>query len=97
MFRRMAFNVLIGETDDHAKNFSFLMREDGAWELAPAYDLTGCHFSADDHAFDSWMNQHALSVNGRVSAIHDDDLLAVAEKFGIGTASRLLEEVKQTV
>ena len=48
LFRRMAFNVLIGETDDHTKNFSFLMREGGAWKLAPAYDLTGCHFSAVD-------------------------------------------------
>ena len=97
MFRRMAFNVLIGEIDDHTKNFSFLMRENGVWELAPAYDLTGCHFSAADHAFDSWTNSHALSVNGRVSGIRDEDLLAVAEKFGIGTAPRLLAEVKDAV
>jgi len=94
MFRRMAFNVYNEETDDHAKNFAFLMREDGRWELAPAYDLTGCHFSVADRAFQAWTNVHALSVNGKTGLIGDSDLLAVAERFGIGTAEDILREVK---
>ena len=105
LFRRMAFNVLIEEVDDHTKNFSFMMRapsapgaaDHGAWELAPAYDLTGYHFSAEDKDFEAWSNPHVLSVNGKTSNITDADLLAVAERFGIGTARRALEEVRSAV
>ena len=97
LFRRMAFNVLIGETDDHTKNFSFLMREGGAWKLAPAYDLTGCHFSAVDPKWNDWTNQHALSVNGKFSGISNKDLLAVGERYGLGTAPRALAETKAAV
>ena len=94
LFRRMAFNVYIEEVDDHTKNFSFLMREGGDWELAPAYDLTGCHFSVDDKDFEAWANPHVLSVNGKTGNITDEDLIAVAERFGIGTAKRALGEIK---
>jgi len=97
LFRRMAFNVLIEEVDDHTKNFSFLMKEGGDWELAPAYDLTGYHFSVEDKDFEAWSNPHVLSVNGKTGHIGDEDLLAVAEKFGIGTAKRVLGEVKEAV
>lgn len=98
MFRRMAFNVLIGECDDHAKNFSFIMKEDGTgWQLAPAYDLTGYRFSVSDPAFAEWSNRHALSVNGKFSAITDEDILAVGEHFGIGNARTLLREVRECV
>ena len=93
MFRRMAFNVYSDETDDHSKNFSFMMKEDGVWHLAPAYDLTGVHFSDGDAAVGRWQNQHALSVNGKFSGITDDDLLAVADKYAIGTAPRVLAAV----
>ena len=93
----MAFNVYIEEVDDHPKNFSFLMREGGAWELAPAYDLTGCHSSVEDKDFEAWSNPHVLSVNGKTSGIGDVDLLSVAERFGIGTAKRALAEVKAAV
>ena len=94
LFRRMAFNVYNHETDDHTKNFSFMMRESGVWELAPAYDLTGVHFTATDAAFDEWQNRHALSVNGKFSSITDGDILAVGERYGLGTAKRVFGEVK---
>ena len=97
LFRRMAFNVYNREMDDHTKNFSFLMTEDGTWHLAPAYDLTGCHFSAADAQFDDWQNQHALSVNGKFSGIGDDDLLAVAEKYAIGTAPNVLSRIRDVL
>ena len=90
----MAFNVYNGEMDDHTKNFSFLMREGGAWELAPAYDLTGCHFSAEKPEWNDWINRHALSVNGKFSGIADGDLLLVGERYGLGTAPRVLAEVR---
>lgn len=91
LFRRMAFNVLINECDDHSKNFSFMRREGGAWELAPAYDLTGVHNSSEWGNFSS---RHALSVNGKFSSITDDDLLTVAARFGINTAPKILQQVK---
>ena len=97
LFRRMVFNVFNEEMDDHTKNFSFLMREGGEWELAPAYDLTGCHFSAESAEWNGWTNRHALSVNGKFSNISDDDLLRVGERYGLGTASRVIEQVNSVL
>lgn len=93
LFRRMTFNVFAGEFDDHTKNFAFLMGNGGKWSLAPAYDLTGSDFPSDD----PWSAQagvHQLSVNGKRKDITDGDLLAVADRFGIGTAKRVLAEVR---
>ena len=100
MFRRMAFNVYSDESDDHAKNFSFLMREDGKWELAPAYDLNGGAPPEADEAMDPWSgwhDQHAIMINGKQSGITDGDLLEVADRFAIGTGRRVLEEVRAAV
>ena len=91
-FRRMVFNVLAANCDDHSKNMSFLLREGGAWELAPAYDLT--------HAFNpsgEWTYQHLMSVNGKFTAVSHADLMLVAERAGIGTAPRVLQQVKDAV
>jgi serine/threonine-protein kinase HipA len=91
-FRRVAFNVMAANCDDHSKNVSFLLREGGAWELAPAYDVT--------HAFNpagEWTYQHLMSVNGKFDRITRDDLLVVAERAGIGTAPRVLQEVADAV
>ena len=96
LFRRMVFNVLTGEFDDHVKNFSFRLKQGGAWELAPAYDLTGSDFPSED----PWSAQagvHQLSVNGKRRDITDEDLLAVADRFGIGTAKRVLREVRESI
>ena len=94
MFRRMVFNVLEGEHDDHTKNISFIMQEGGRWSLAPAYDLTGRHDSVGDNAFSEWANRHALSVNGKFSSIGDADMVAVGERYGIGNAQSILEEMR---
>lgn len=86
LLRRMVFNVLAVNNDDHTKNFSFLLREGGGWELAPAYDIT--------HAFNPdnvWVKQHLMSVNGRFSEITHLDVRAVADRFG------LLAELPQVV
>ncbi len=50
--------------------------------------------TATDAAFDEWQNRHALSVNGKFPSITDGDILAVGERYGLGTAKRVLEEVK---
>lgn len=100
MFRRMAFNVLVDESDDHTKNFSFLMRENGKWELAPAYDINGGAPPEAEAAMDPWCGWHdfhAIKINGKQSKITDEDLLEVADRFAIGTGRRVLQEVKDVV
>ena len=91
-FRRIAFNVMAANCDDHTKNLSFLLREGGRWELAPAYDVTHAHNPKGD-----WTYQHLLSVNGTFAGISRDDLLAVADRFGIGTAPQVLKRVSAAV
>ena len=91
-FRRIAFNVMAANCDDHAKNFSFLLREGGAWELAPAYDVI--------HAYNpngEWTYQHLMAVNGKFSGITRADFLAVADRFGIGSAPKVLKLVSEAV
>ena len=73
MFRRMVFNVLIGNKDDHAKNFSFVHLDDG-WHLAPAYDLTRC--------VQGYNGEHATSVMGKGTP-SESDMIAVAESIRI--------------
>ncbi len=106
IFRRMAFNVFTGEFDDHTKNFSFRLRGPGArgdaeastpsWELAPAYDLTGSDFP-DEDPWSAQAGVHQLSVNGKRRDVTEADLLAVADRFGIGTAGRVLKEIQSVL
>ena len=91
-FRRTAFNVMTANCDDHVKNVSFLLRQQGAWELAPAYDLTFAYNPKGE-----WTHQHLTSVNAKFVDITRDDLLSVADRFGIGTAPRVLKEVAEAV
>lgn len=91
LFRLMSFNVLVGNRDDHAKNFTFL--HDNAfdsWTLSPAYDLTR----------NSGMNgEHATMVNGKGNGITHDDLLAVGVRAGLPSrrARAMLDEVEEVV
>jgi serine/threonine-protein kinase HipA len=91
-FRRIAFNVMAANCDDHTKNVSFLLRQGRTWELAPAYDVT--------HAYNpkgEWTYQHLMSVNGKFADISRDDLMIVADRFGVGTATRVLAEVSGAI
>lgn len=82
MFRRMVFNYLIDNKDDHCKNFSFIVRPqaDGKWQwrLAPAYDLTLCA--------EGYNGQHATSVNGT-------DRPQLADYLALGAKIRLPEQL----
>jgi serine/threonine-protein kinase HipA len=91
-FRRVAFNIMAANCDDHTKNVSFLLRERERWELAPAYDVT--------HAYNpkgEWTYQHLMSVNGKFADITWDDLIVVADRFGVGTAAKVVTEVRHAV
>lgn len=92
MFRRMVFNVLARNCDDHTKNFSFRMKQDGKWELAPAYDL--CHAYQPGHR---WVSQHALSINGKRDEITREDLLAVGKSVNCKNAPEIIDLVLSVV
>jgi len=92
LFRRMAFNVMAMNCDDHTKNLSFLLRRGGAWELAPAYDLTYAFNPEGD-----WTYQHQMAVNGKFQAITRDDLLLDAERFGVRNPRDILGDVAAAI
>ena len=93
LFRVMVMNVLGGNVDDHNKNFSFLMDEDGQWHVAPAYDYT---FTVDVEA-PRYMNRHSMTINGRTEEITAEDLLEVADRYGIKAAKPFIEKAVDIV
>lgn len=92
MFRRMVFNVLSKNCDDHTKNFAFRLKKEGTWELAPAYDI--CHAYQPGHR---WVSQHALSINNKRSEITRKDLLAVEPSIKTKKALEIIEEITEHV
>lgn len=92
MFRRMVFNVMSTNYDDHTKNFSFSLKQNGRWELAPAYDLC---FSYDPNNI--WVSQHTLSINGKHKNINKSDLMTLADTNNIKKGETIINEIKETV
>lgn len=91
MFRRMVFNVVIRNQDDHTKNISFLMDKDGHWTLSPAYDIAYAY-----NPNGNWTSQHQMSVNGKFNGITKDDMLACARRNNIRNAREIIEQVVDT-
>jgi len=87
-FRRMCFNVMARNCDDHTKNFSFRLKRDGEWELAPAYDVTHAH-----NPKGQWTYQHLLSVNGKFNEISRADLLEEGGRFQVRRPEDVLKDV----
>lgn len=92
-FRRLVFNVLASNVDDHTKNFSFMMSPDGKWHITPAYDLI---FSVDLDA-PSYMNNHCISVNGKTSDITRNELLSFAAGQDIKDAANIIDSISEKV
>ena len=94
MFRRMVFNVLAWNCDDHVKNISFLMDYDGRWRLSPAYDMCYAYNPSGD-----WTSRHQMSVRGKRIDIGDEDLVAAAAAGDIPPrkARRIVAEVREAV
>ncbi len=88
MFRRMVFNVVVRNQDDHTKNISFLMDEKGAWRLSPAYDMGFAYNPAGE-----WTATHQMSINGKFTDITRKDLLLCAEQNNIKNASAIIDMV----
>jgi serine/threonine-protein kinase HipA len=87
-FRRMAFNVVTHNRDDHAKNFAFVMNDIGEWSLSPAYDLT---YSTGPGG------EHMMTIAGEGSAPERSHLMQLATQSGIraADATQIIDEVNQ--
>ena len=92
LYRRMVFNVMSRNHDDHSKNFSFLMDRQGKWKLAPAYDLCYSYTPGG-----KWTNRHQLSLNGKQDNFTMEDLQKVGENMGIRKHKQIIEEIQETV
>ncbi|GAA4231168.1 type II toxin-antitoxin system HipA family toxin [Postechiella marina] len=92
MFRRMVFNVIAKNCDDHTKNFAFRLKQNSVWELAPAYDI--CYAYRPGSV---WVSQHALSINGKRKNFTRTDLLSVAKSMNIKKPNAIITEISNTV
>jgi len=92
MFRRMVFNVIARNCDDHTKNFAFRLRKEQEWELTPAYDICFAYRPGSN-----WVSQHNLSINGKRANITREDLLEVAKSMNIKKANTIINEINETV
>lgn len=93
VFRRMVFNILANNTDDHNKNFSFLMDEQGRWSLSPAYDLTYI-FNTGGFLPET---RHCLMIRGKYDGATLEDVMALAAENGIRKAESIIREVGKAV
>jgi len=89
LFRRMAFNVLCFNCDDHTKNISFLMDKAGEWRLSPAYDMTYAY-----NPENRWLKQHQMAVNGKRENVYRGDLLKVASEMNIKKPLEIIAAVQ---
>jgi serine/threonine-protein kinase HipA len=86
-YRRMVFNVVCGNRDDHVRNHSFIFDKTSGWALSPAYDLTPTPEKTE----------HALSVNSKWNSIADADLIKVAELFSIEKPRDIIEQSRDAI
>lgn len=93
-FRRMAFNIIARNQDDHVKNITFLMNKAGQWSLSPAYDMTYSYNPQGD-----WTGTHQMSLNGKRDGFTREDFEACAKTVSMqrGRAKEILEEVQRAV
>jgi serine/threonine-protein kinase HipA len=92
MYRRMVFNVVARNQDDHTRNIAFLMDRKGTWRLAPAFDVVWAYNPSG-----TWTNRHQMTVNGKHDGLERADLLAVADTFGIRNAADIIDQVTDAV
>jgi serine/threonine-protein kinase HipA len=92
MFRRMVFNVIATNYDDHTKNISFILKKDENWRLAPAYDLC-FSFDPTNH----WVSKQTLSINGKRLGITKEDLMTIAKNNSIKKGDKIIDEINDVV
>lgn len=92
IFRRMVFNVIAQNCDDHTKNFAFLLEKDRDWAIAPAYDV--CYAFSPESI---WVHQHALSINGKRKNITTEDLRKVGKSMNIKKIDDIINQIIEVV
>ena len=90
LFRRMVFNTIMVNQDDHVKNIAFLMDKHGIWSLAPAYDLTFA-YNLDNR----WLRAHQMRINGKTSGINNEDLISAGLNMGLSRpkCNHIIEQI----
>lgn len=93
VYKRMVFNVVFRNNDDHIKNISFIMDKDGTWHLSPAYDLSYSY-----NPLGEWTRHHQMRINNKVDNITYDDLIASATIMGIkkSKAVEIINKVRES-
>jgi len=92
LYKRMVFNVIARNQDDHTKNISFLMDKNGAWQLSPAYDITWNYNPRGE-----WTNVHQMSINQKRDNFIMNDLVEVAQRQGIKNYKETIDQILDTV
>jgi serine/threonine-protein kinase HipA len=92
MYRRMVFNVIARNQDDHTKNFAFLMDKMGKWSMAPAYDVTWAYNPTGE-----WTQHHQMSINGKWDDYSQQDLLKFAASMSIKKPKEIIEQMSNVV
>ena len=91
-FRRMVFNVVARNQDDHTKNIAFLMDKKGVWRLSPAFDVIYA-YNPDG----LWTSRHQMTINGKADDFRRSDFDAVAARFHIRKPLEIITEVISAV
>ncbi len=91
-YRRMLFNIIARNQDDHTKNISFLMNSKGKWKLSPAYDVTYSHNPAG-----KWTNQHQMSVNGKRDHFTREELINTGKSISLSRPQVIMNDVVAAV
>lgn len=91
MFRRMVFNVVVRNQDDHTKNISFLMDPNGKWRLSPAYDMGFAY-----NPVGAWTATHQMSINGKFDDLTRNDLIEFAAANNIKNAPEIIDQICET-
>jgi serine/threonine-protein kinase HipA len=91
-FRRMAFNIIARNQDDHTKNIAFLMDQSGRWQLSPAFDVMYSHNPAG-----KWTNQHQLSLNGKRDHFTRADLITLGDSISLPKPADIIGEILDAV
>jgi serine/threonine-protein kinase HipA len=91
-FRRMVFNVVARNQDDHTKNIAFLMDQSGQWHLSPAFDMIYAYNPSGDLT-----RRHQMSINGKRDDFMKDDLLQVGKEMNIKSSLKIINEIIEIV
>ncbi|MDY8136169.1 type II toxin-antitoxin system HipA family toxin [Aquimarina sp. 2201CG5-10] len=92
LYKRMLFNIIARNQDDHTKNISFLMNKAGVWKLSPAYDIT---YSYNPSGI--WTSLHQMSANGKRDEFTMKDLLKVGEKISYKNRKEAIQKIKEVI